>query len=91
MREGALASSSARMTTALLTVTTLDSLSSIVTLTVALAMASSVRLVKAAVSPVIVVSKRSSGCSESLWSYWISGAVGLEGRSRTDAWIPILR
>lgn len=58
--------SSVRITTALVTDTTFDSLSSIVTLIVAFAMASSVRLTSAAVRPVMVVSNRSVGRCASL-------------------------
>lgn len=62
----AFTASSGRITTALTTLTTLDSFSSIVTLTVELAMASAVRFAKARSSPETVVSNRSSGCSKSL-------------------------
>lgn len=59
-------SSSGKMTTALLTETMLDSLSSIVTLTVALAMASAVLFSKAELRPLMLVSKMVSGTRESL-------------------------
>lgn len=66
MSERFAASSSWRMTTALVTEMMLDSLRLMVTLTVALAIASAVRFVNAFSSPVMVVEKISSGCSEAL-------------------------
>jgi hypothetical protein len=77
-------SSSARTTTALLTETMLDSLISIVTLTVAFAIDSAVRFVSAAVRPVMVVSKMLSGSSESLEADLIESVTEGASGGRAD-------